>query len=238
VEKRRCIRVAYDRDIWRGNHHRHIVRYETMNNPTSELFTELTRAYDYFNMELFDNRLPSCMIVMHRHRTANGYFWADQWANKDTKDKASEIAINPDTLRNRSAFEVLSTLVHEMCHLEQWYFGKSSRNGYHNKQWGDYMRAVGLYPSASGEEGGKETGQQMTHYVIDGGAYDVKASAFLKDGFSLDWFTKPKESKAAKKKKAASKTKYTCPDCDANAWGKPELNIACMDCITVMEVEE
>jgi hypothetical protein len=29
----------------------------------------------------------------------------------------------------------LSTLVHEMAHLQQNHFGKSSRTGYHNKEW-------------------------------------------------------------------------------------------------------
>jgi transcription elongation factor Elf1 len=40
-----------------------------------------------------------------------------------------------------------------------------------------------------------------------------------------------------RKKKAASKTKYTCPDCGLNAWGKPEINLVCGDCETRMEAE-
>lgn len=207
-----------------------------MSNPTQEIFGELTRAYGHFNETLFQGRLPECMIVMHRHKTANGYFWADQWGNKDTKGKASEIAINPDTLANRSAYDVLSTLVHEMTHLEQYYFGQSSRNGYHNKGWGLLMKAVGLHPSNTGKPGGKETGQQMTHYVIEGGEFETVASAFLADGFTLDWYTKKKDAKAAKKK-AASKTKFSCEGCGANAWGKPDLNIYCGSCDIPMYAE-
>lgn len=30
--------------------------------------------------------------------------------------------------------------------------------------------------------------------------------------------------------KAKSKTKFTCSECGANAWGKPELKIVCADC--------
>ena len=35
------------------------------------------------------------------------------------------------------------------------------------------MEAIGLMPSHSGKPGGKRTGQQMTHYILDGGSYDT-----------------------------------------------------------------
>jgi hypothetical protein len=46
-----------------------------------------------------------------------------------------------------------------------------------------------------------------------------------------------------RKKKAASKTKYTCPNCDQNAWAKPDAGLICGICfdeegeIYVMEAE-
>ena len=33
-----------------------------------------------------------------------------------------------------------------------------------------------------------------------------------------------------RKKKAASKTKYTCPTCGANTWAKPETKLICGVC--------
>ena len=36
------------------------------------------------------------------------------------------------------------------------------------------------------------------------------------------------------KKKLASKTKYTCPDCGLNAWAKPDSNLVCDDCQSAM----
>jgi transcription elongation factor Elf1 len=41
-----------------------------------------------------------------------------------------------------------------------------------------------------------------------------------------------------RKKKAASKTKYTCPGCGLNAWGKPAINLVCGDCDERMEADE
>ena len=42
---------------------------------------------------------------------------------------------------------------------------------------------------------------------------------------------------AARKKKAASKTRYTCPACGLNAWAKPEIHIVCGDCDERMNAE-
>jgi hypothetical protein len=32
------------------------------------------------------------------------------------------------------------------------------------------------------------------------------------------------------------RTKYTCPSCEANAWGKPDLALICGDCKTAFVV--
>jgi len=49
------------------------------------------------------------------------------------------------------------------------------------------MKEIGLQPSSTGEPGGKETGQTVSHYIIPGGRY-AKASAKLKaKGFQLHW---------------------------------------------------
>ena len=85
-----------------------------------------------------------------------------------------------------------------------------------------------MIPSTTGEPGGKETGQSVTHYIQPGGAY-AKAWAKLKaTGFQLHWQSAP-EGQQAKAKKA-SKTKYTCPECGQHAWGKPDSLLICGDC--------
>ena len=38
-----------------------------------------------------------------------------------------------------------------------------------------------------------------------------------------------------RKKKSASKTKYTCPICGLNAWAKPESRFVCSDCQELMQ---
>ncbi|HIE17406.1 MAG TPA: hypothetical protein EYP71_04350, partial [Dehalococcoidia bacterium] len=84
-----------------------------------------------------------------------------------------EIALNPTHFKERTMAQTLSTLVHEMCHLWQHHFGKPPRGNYHNKQWATKMLSCGLIPSDTGREGGKQTGQNMTHYIEDGGVFDT-----------------------------------------------------------------
>jgi hypothetical protein len=41
-----------------------------------------------------------------------------------------------------------------------------------------------------------------------------------------------------RKKKAANKTRYTCSDCQMNAWAKPDVNLICGDRDMRMVTEE
>ena len=49
------------------------------------------------------------------------------------------------------------------------------------------MKEVGLYPSDTHEPGGKETGQRMGHYVIEGGLFAVAFAKLQATGFRLRW---------------------------------------------------
>lgn len=100
------------------------------------------------------------------------------------------------------------------------------------------MKAIGLVPSDSGAEGGKETGQKVSHYIAaPGGPFDRACSELVKSGFAVRYVELWSDDQA-RKKKAASKTKYTCPDCALNAWGKPGINLVCGDCEARMEADE
>ena len=109
---------------------------------------------------------------MQRHKGAYGYFSGERFASAGNPSEITdEIALNPTHFATRSPAAVLSTLAHEMAHLWQYHFGKPSRTGYHNKEWAAKMREIGLIPSDTGEPGGKETGQRVTHYPEEGGAF-------------------------------------------------------------------
>ena len=193
--------------------------------PSREIYTGLQSAYDHFNRVLFSGELPQAMIVLHRKRGAHGYFWAEQFADRKGQSSLDEIALNPASLI-RDEEEALSTLVHEMCHLWQHHFGEPSRSGYHNQEWADKMEGVGLVPSDTGEEGGKRTGQKMTHYIEDGGKYE-KAYANWRSKGSINWSAHPEAAPS----KARNKTRYVC-DCEPPnvVYGKPNLGMLCLHC--------
>jgi hypothetical protein len=206
----------------------HIAEIAPSNTPTFESYSELDEAYAFFNERLWEGRLPGCLITLHRHKRAYGYFAPQRYERREGKAVIDEIALNPDHFKARKDHETLSTLVHEMAHLWQQHFGKPSRGGYHNKEWGGEMKRVGLHPSSTGEHGGKETGQKVSHYVIKGGAFTKACAELLETGLAITWRAIP--NGLDPKSKSGKRSKYVCPACDAAVWGKIGLNVACGDC--------
>lgn len=215
---------------------------------TELLFGALNNAYRYYNYMLFNSELPNCILNFSRKSNTHGFFAPKRWGRRENTDfDTHEISLTPTTLY-RSPIEIFSTLVHEMCHLWQWEFGTYSRNGYHNKEWANKMMEIGLMPSSTGKVGGSKTGQRVSHYIIEGGAY-AKAFKEMPEDFVLPFRTlegammqnlidglanPPTNPSATKKKKrittkASSKTKYSCA-CGKNVWGKPRLRLRCLEC--------
>jgi predicted SprT family Zn-dependent metalloprotease len=213
-----------------------------MTNPTQRTYTSLTQVYDFFNAELFGGQLPPCLITMQRHKGAYGYFSGERFASlDDPQELTDEIALNPTQFRQRTTTETLSTLVHEMVHLWQHHHGKPPRKAYHDKQWAAKMREVGLIPTATGEPGGKETGQKMTHIIDERGPFARACAQLLAERPAILYHDRAgddEEGRKTRQKKAASKTKYTCGGCGANAWAKPRTNLWCGDCQEAMQAEE
>lgn len=156
--------------------------------PTDEIYNALQFAFNYFNEQLFGNQLPPCMITMQREKRTFGYYSKSRWARQRTGQHSDEIAMNPEYFAMRTIKETLSTLAHEMVHQWQFHFGNPGRRAYHNREWADKMEAIGLMPSDTGRPGGMRTGERMTHYIIENGAFDIKCGWLLNDGFFLAWF--------------------------------------------------
>jgi SprT-like family len=206
--------------------------------PTELAYGELRRAYEHFNTTLFNGRLPRCLITFQRKGPSNlGYYSPNRFSGMfDESVKADEIALNPVNFAKRSVTDILSTLVHEMVHLQCQHEGKACRGGYHDKAWGAAMKAIGLYPSNTGEMGGKETGQQMSHYVMDGGPFYVACSMLLRTGFTLSFADRHGMGEGkAKSPKAGRRSKYVCFECQLAAWAKPEAKLMCGDCGIIMD---
>jgi ribosomal protein S27AE len=207
------------------------VSYDTgpMEAITPAQYRTFQEAYDFFNVELFSAALPPVMVTLQRHANAKGYFAPVRFTGRVADAAAHELALNPDQFTGRTDDLILSTLVHEMAHVWQYSHGTPPRRSYHDRQWAAKMREIGLQPTHTGEPGGQETGQSITHYILAEGAY-AKAYARLKAaGFRLHWESAPEGGQTQAKKKA-SKTKFTCPQCGQNAWAKPDAALICGEC--------
>ena len=159
---------------------------------------------------------------MQRHKGAYGYFSGARFASTDNPQEVTdEIALNPAHFASRPTAATLSTLAHEMAHLWQHHFGTPSRTGYHNKEWAAKMREIGLIPTDTGQPGGKDTGQKVTHMIEQGGRFEQACTAYLATGTAFLYHDRAGEGEAAtRRKKAASKTKYTCPACEHERMGQ------------------
>lgn len=139
-----------------------------MSNSTIEQYTDLGQAYAYFNKMLFDNKLPDCLITLNRKAHSYGYYHHEKFQNRKDKKLMSEISLNPDGFNERDDLDILSTLAHEMVHVQQFYFGNPPRRGYHDREFSSLMFEIGLQTSSTGTPEGKSTGQRMSHYIING----------------------------------------------------------------------
>lgn len=183
-------------------------------SPTDELYDELKAAYQYFNHELFGSTLPGCLFTLQRKLHTYGYYSPSRFLKRDASNKTDEIALNPAFFAFRSVDETLSTLAHEMAHQWQIHFGNPSRNGYHNREWSDKMESIGLMPSQTGAPGGKRVGQQMTHYILENGAFQQVCNALLESKGMISWIDKIAQN--------VSRVTLTSPGQDEELTGKSE----------------
>jgi SprT-like family len=205
-------------------------------NPTTTTYAGLAAAYEWFNQKLFAGILPPCLITMQRHKGSYGYFSGERFQNTANQHEITdEIALNPAHFATRTPEQVLSTLVHEMVHLWQHHFGKPPRKAYHDREWAQKMRQIGLMPTATGEEGGKETGQKMDHLIAADGNFKRACSVFLASHPAILFAERDQDGDNTRKKKLASKTKYTCFSCGLNAWAKPNASLVCGECQLPMQ---
>ena len=215
-----------------------IVSYGTNNieitdGTTTRQFTALQNARNYFNKHLFSKvfgkSLGSVMLRPARHGKAFGYYRPSSWKENE-KAPVPEISLCPYGL-NRSPEKVFSTLVHELCHQYQHEHGSPGRAGYHNLEFTKIMQKVGLICSSTGEAGGKQTGDQMTHYIDPNGLYATAFAVMPKRIYSLPFkplFDEDYHSPGMPRRSIGiykpgtdnSKTKFTCLGCGTAAWGE------------------
>ena len=205
--------------------------YDT--GPTQTLYGSLQEAFDHCNVALFGGRLEGVVITLANTANSLGYFHAEQFQTRgeDAEDIRSQINLSPAKFAGRTDKEILSTLIHEMCHLLQFLEGDNGpRARGHNVEWARMMEERGLQPSSDGTPDGRRTGRRMTHIIIPGGPFDRAAQGLIGSGWRLCWEGRENEARAAAaRSKDLSKLKHTCV-CGQNIWGKMGTRAMCGLC--------
>lgn len=219
--------------------------------PSVEVPQDFITHFDAFNSGLFDGELSDCVCVYTRKARTLGYYAPDR-LERTSGEKCAEIALNPIALAQIHPIVASSVLVHEMAHHWRHTLGPINKKGqrgsigHHCKSWGAKMIQIGLYPSNTGARGGKDTGQQMMHYIIEGGPFDVLATTLFNRGLRFHWHeavkvaqannfdrnnpfkTQPVPPRPSPRKKH-TRPSFTCPakGCGLKAWAKPDARIRC-----------
>lgn len=201
--------------------------------PTKDTYDRLQQAYEHFNKAMFASMLPNALITLQRRKGTFGYFAGDRFTSADGK-AADEIALNPQGFADQELIDVLAILAHEMVHLWQHHFGLPGRGRYHNREWAEKMKAIGLQPTDGSAESGKETGDRITHVIVAGGAFENAARKLIARDFALIWkeapaidAPAPSGAGAAPPEKSGKRVRYVCPECDLKAWAKHEAQLLC-----------
>jgi hypothetical protein len=205
-------------------------------NPTKDMFDALVRAYDFFNRELFADKLPKGMLLLHNKPGSLGYYSAERYDLMEGGKPTDAIALNPKHLKGRTTEDNLSTLAHEMVHQYEFRVISHKPKRYHDQSWASVMKSIGLYPSDTAQPGGKETGWRVSHYIVPDGPFQIASGKLISAGYKIPYTEVGGDGQRTKKKK--DRIKFTCGACGLNAWAKPDALLDCRECQQPMEAEE
>jgi len=160
------------------------------------IYKELADAYDFYNSALFAGMLPVCIVTLDKNVNYFGCFRPLNFVGNGKENEGRnlhEITMNVTFFALRPIEMTLSTVVHEMCHLKTYEDGTYGCGKYHNREFAELMKSVGLIPSSTGKPGGKETGQSVSHYIEKNGLFERKTRELMEKGFLFPFVERLRE---------------------------------------------
>jgi hypothetical protein len=75
-----------------------LIEVPPMNEPvTLAEYGGFQKAYDFFNVALFEGALPNLLVTLQRKANTRGYFSPDRFSARDNDRTVHELALNPNT---------------------------------------------------------------------------------------------------------------------------------------------
>lgn len=208
----------------------------------SEVSEFLERAFDILNQRYFDGELPRAVITIQSSPRAYGHF-TPYLAWSEDGEGFPEINLGAENL-NRPTANTIATLVHEMvhfyCHIKE--IKDTSRGGtYHNRRFKTEAEKRDLIIEHDPRIGYSITtpSDALTAFVEAQGWGGVSLARMwnygLSGGKSGGQGVNGIDGSEGKKK--SNVRKYQCPNCKCSCRATKDINIGCLDCGVVMELQ-
>lgn len=187
--------------------------------------------FSRINEHFFGNELEKVVITFEAGYKKGAYGWIDNVKDwKQGKAERYNINISADYL-DRSKEQIISTLIHEMCHLYalQNEIKDTSRSGiYHNKKFKEIAESHGLNVLEADKIGWSVTSlKPETVEWLKSNCNFGEITIYKKKPLVADKAATPKQSSR----------KYVCPCCGLIVRATKECSIKCMECDEKMEIE-
>ena len=202
---------------------------------TSRTAGYLEKIFRALNAHYFGNELEEPIITIQSTPRAYGHVTVSKsWSKGEQGERRHELNIGAGTL-NRPIENVVSTMLHECCHLWNLQQGiqDCSRGGtYHNKRFKETAEARDLKISYDSRIGWSitEPTDALIEFILDMGWSEIKMNR--SEGFSARGGGNPtgSGSPAIPGTSTSNVRKYQCPGCKNSVRATKNVNIACMDC--------
>jgi hypothetical protein len=206
---------------------------------------ELQRMFRLLNDTYFGGELERPVITILTDSTSGAYGWISVQKVWSSKDDAwfREINLCAEYL-NRAPELVITTLMHEMCHLHNMQRGvqDTSRNGtYHNARFKEVAETRGLIVGKSEKYGYCVTtpSAEFTELVkkhCRAGCFKLERAKTYRDGTPKVTTTGGDGKEKTVTRTKQSSRKYVCPECGVIVRATREVNIVCGDCDETMTI--
>lgn len=186
----------------------------------------LNQLYGYLNEVFFESALSTEPVITINYEKNNNvfgcYHTTEKWFNNSDDSGNKQINLSAQHL-NRTFYELVGTLLHEMCHqyADELGIKDTSRNGtWHNKNFKEIAERHGLVCTKA-----EKIGFSVTTLTEES---KIKLREKYPEGISI-LYHKTIET-IQKEKRPSSTRKYVCPGCDDSVRATKDVRIICGKC--------
>jgi ribosomal protein S27AE len=208
---------------------------------------ELQRMFRLLNKTYFNDELERPVIAILTDTTSGAYGWISVNKVWSSKDNAwfREINLCAEHL-NRPVELVITTLMHEMCHLLNIQRGvqDTSRSGtYHNQKFKEVAECRGLVVGKSDKYGfcittPSDAFTELVKQNCRAGCFKLERTKTYRDGTPKVTTTGADGREKTVTRTKQSSRKYVCSKCGVTVRATKEVNIVCGDCGITMTTTE